>query len=129
MGATLLPLVVYYDDGREDRVVADQRDIVIFERLKQTGFTKALDDMPITLFRHLAFDALVRTGHLSKSGKSAPRAEWEATVIAVEPEDDEVAEADPGNPEATDETPSTSPARRGKASGRSSPGNRATSRR
>lgn len=131
MGATLLPLVVYYEDGHEDRVVADQRDIVIFERLKQCGFAKALEDMPITLFRHLAFDALVRTGQLSKAGKSAPRADWEATVIAVEPEDDEdeVAEADPGNPEATDETPSSSPARRGRASGKSSPGSRATSRR
>lgn len=117
MGATLLPLVVYYEDGSVQRVVTDQRDIVVFERLMQTGFTKAMESMPITMFRHLAFDALVRTGQLSKAGKSAPRKDWEATVVAVEPEDAE--EADPGSPEASDETPSSSPARRGKASGRS----------
>lgn len=116
MAATRLDLTVYYEDGTEVAVTADQRDIVVFERTEKVGFVNALEVMPITLFRFLGYQALVRTGGIPAG---TAREAWEATVVAVDPADDDEGIADPGQPEASDGDSSTSPTRRAPASGTS----------
>jgi hypothetical protein len=98
MSVTLLGLTVYYEDGQEESVTADQRDIVVFEQKMHTGFVTALEAMPVTLYRYLGYQALVRTGRVSAATKQA---DWSKTVIGVEPE--EPANADPGQPEAPED--------------------------
>lgn len=120
MAATRISMTVHYEDGTDVEVAADQRDIVVFERVERHGFVKALDDMPITLFRFLAYQALKRTGALTPP--NATREAWEATVIDVEMPDDDEVTPDPGPPEAHDASSSSSPSRRSRASGRSANG-------
>lgn len=116
MAVTRMEMTVHYEDGTSTPVVSDQRDVVVFERVQKYGFVNALEDMPITLFRFLAYQALKRTGCLVPA--TATREAWEATVIEVEI-DDEDTEADPGQPEASGGSSSTSPTRRAPASGTS----------
>lgn len=118
MAATRLDLTVYYEDGTEVKVVADQRDIVVFERLEKCGFIHAMENMPIILFRFLGYQSLKRTGQLVPP--AITYAAWEAIAVAVEPDDDdEEVTADPGRPEASGGSSSTSPTRRAPASGTS----------
>lgn len=114
MAATRLDLTVFYEDGTEVKVVADQRDIVVFERVEKRGFTDALENMPIILFRFLGYQSLKRTGQLVPP--SITRDAWEAIAVAVEPDDDDTS-VDPGQPEASGGSSSTSPTRRAPASG------------
>ena len=115
-GVSRLGLTVEFEDGTVCQVMADQRDIVIFEREMKVGYVNAIESMPITMFRRLAFDALRRTGLLPATVKN--RAQFEDTCIGVEPEDEDVT-ANPGLPEASEGNSSSSPARRVPASGNS----------
>lgn len=119
MAATRLDLTVYYEDGKEVEVTADQRDIVVFERLEKCGFVNALDAMPVTLFRFLGYQALKRTGGIPAG---TARDAWEATVVAVDPADEDDATVDPGQPEVHEVSSSASPLRRSRASGKSASG-------
>lgn len=105
MAVTRMELTVWYEDGSKQEVSADQRDIVIFEREMKYGFVKAMDDMPITAFRHIAYSAIRRT-----NGGTPPlnldRKAWEAIVVEVEP-DAEDNSADPGQPEAQEDNSSS----------------------
>jgi hypothetical protein len=100
MSATVQPYRVFYEDGREVDVTADQRDIVVFERANGVGFAAAMDRMMITAIREIAFYALRRKG-LVEQGLSV-RA-WSDTVIEVEPDPDAETVADPGQPEARED--------------------------
>lgn len=98
MAVTKYDLIVHYDDEREPvTVVADQRDISAFERAEKVGVVKAMDEMPMTFFRALAWFAMRRTG----LAVGVRREDWESEVIEVEIADDEP--VDPTNQEASAE--------------------------
>jgi hypothetical protein len=120
MLARPLQLQIMFEDGATERVAADQRDAVVFEREMKTGYVTALDTMPVTLFRFLAWHASVRTGRVDP--KRVKRSEWEAAVVAVEPAGDP-AEPDPtGRPVPPGGDVFNSPLPPGRVSSRSSPG-------
>lgn len=83
---------VWYEDETYVDVVGDQRDMAAFERAAGIGVKAAQDKMTITMFRHIAYQALLRTGKLPPVAKGVMKAEaWDATVIEVEPLNDEEA--------------------------------------
>ncbi len=96
MALTRYDLEVYYEDGREDVVVSDQRDQVMLERRFKIGFFNALDDMPVQAWRFLAWAALRRTGKVTELTFE----DWDKTVIeATSP--DEPEQVDPTQPGAS----------------------------
>lgn len=91
--------VVIGEDGSETTVIADQRDIVKFERDEKIAFSLALPQMATALDWILAYNALQRTKAIKPD---LSREEWEAGVVQVmqPPEDEDGDEPDPGSPEA-----------------------------
>lgn len=103
-GATTFDLEIWFEGQPEPLLVrADQRDMAAFEVEHKVGFAKALDDMPMVLFRFLGWHAARRLGKVTPgTAKDA----WLETVISVEPEGDEES-VDPGQPAASAEPSST----------------------
>jgi hypothetical protein len=100
MAVSRFEMIVHYEDGRDPvSVVADQRDIAMFEREEKVGFTQAMDQMQMVFFRALGWFSMRRTGKIPAGVK---RADWEREVIEVELADDE--EVDPTNQEASGAT-------------------------
>jgi hypothetical protein len=104
MSATFMHLNVHLEGGATVAVVSDQRDQRTFEMKRGVGFTNALESMPISLFRYLAFFALKRTGDLPADAKFT---EWDNTVIEVEPVMEDGEESNPLSPDVpgSQETP------------------------
>jgi hypothetical protein len=100
MGATKYELEVWLD-GQEDpiEVVADQRDVAMFEREEKIGFVKALDDMPTLFVRALAWFAMKRTGKIEPGTK---RKDWEERLLDAQFAGED--EPDPTQPGVSDET-------------------------
>ena len=91
-------LLAHYEDGTTESVVADQRDVAMWE-VQPFGRPagRALAECSHLLFRWLTWHALHRTKatHLRWD-------DWTATVVEVEIVDEPEA-PDPGNPAAPDE--------------------------
>lgn len=87
-------------DGIETEVIADQRDVVKFERDEKINFNTAVEQMATALSWCLAYYASKRTGVID--GKVS-RDEWEAGVVQVDLVVDEP--VNPGNPEASEDSP------------------------
>lgn len=99
MAVTKYDLWVHYADERPMvEITADQRDISQFERSEHIGVVRAMDEMPMTFFRVLAWFAMVRAGLVQKTEREA----WENDVIEVE-----IADEVPVDP--TSQGPSTTP--------------------
>lgn len=75
-------------------VRADQRDMAAFEREYKTGTSQAMDSMPMSFFRYIAWSALRRTGRTEDRFDH-----WDKNVVSVEPPDDGE-EPDPTTPAA-----------------------------
>jgi len=106
VAATRFELEVWTEGQDEPaQVRADQRDITAFEAASKIGFTRAMDEQPITFFRYIAWHALRRTGQIDV--KTA-LADWSDRTESVDPVEDEPTPVDPGNTAAPDETSSIS---------------------
>jgi hypothetical protein len=104
-----------YEDGSTQRVTADQRDMVIFERDHKIGALDAVRTASVTFFRHLSYSALRRQGLIAGDES---REAWENRCLSARWDMSEA--VDPGQPEARDVKPSISRSSRARASGKSS---------
>jgi len=95
MALTRTTIEVYYEDGREDVTVSDQRDQVMLERKFKVGFLNALEDMPMQCWRFLAWASMRRTGKL----EGVSFEDWDKTLIEAAPQQDET--VDPTQPGAS----------------------------
>ena len=121
LGFTLL---VTFEDGSEQRVSGDQREMMRWEMEKQARSGDGFTNVPALWVRTMAFYALQRHGDLDRA---ATFDAWNATIPEVTVVASSGQSVDPGNPEASDEMPSSSRSGAGRASGKSaSTGRRVT---
>jgi hypothetical protein len=108
-----MALVVSYEDGTTETVVADQRDSVAFERAESRSSLSALKDSPVLFMRFQAWHALRRQGAIPADTK---RDVWETrcTNVAWDFSDTGEAIADPTKPVARTASQRRSPTGRGR---------------
>jgi hypothetical protein len=111
----LFTLDVEYVDGSTAVVEADQREMVRFEREERISARDATAQMPMAFIWCIAYYGLQRAGQVDAK---TTRDKWESTVVSVINRRNEEP-VNPGSPEAIEGSPSSSPSRPGRASGRS----------
>lgn len=108
-------VTVTYEDGSKVDVVADQRDVAVWEvqdialirhelelgghRMVPMGIREALATRTHSLYRFLAYRALLRSGKIDK-GETFDA--WSLRAVEVDPTGIEAAPVDPGKPAAPD---------------------------
>jgi len=120
MSTARVTLTVLYEDGSEQQVTADQRDIVKVEREEQASIGDLFAGMQSVLWRGLAFYASKRQGLIPADEQ---REAWEDRAVqAVPGAADPLEQPSPGQPDQSTAKPSTSRGGPGSRSRKSSPG-------
>ena len=97
MPTYILPLHVELEDGTEHDVVADQRDLVRWERHPEGGAIEN-DAKKMQMMRFLAWSALQRTGEIDLKWPQFDRQLVEAALVDDEEAGVPADAEDPGRP-------------------------------